>query len=69
MGFTMLQTIGVLADGLTTSTDGITWNPQASDLILDLGKYGDFDSDFCTPAVYNNGWKLVQRSQQRQHQR
>jgi hypothetical protein len=46
--------------GLTTSSDGITWNPQASDLILDLGKYGEFDSDFLytTAPVYNNGWKL-----------
>lgn len=46
--------------GFTTSTDGITWNPQVSDLILDLGKYGEFDSDFLytTAPLYNNGWKL-----------
>ncbi len=52
--------LGISRIGLTTSSDGITWNPQASDLILDLGKYGDFDSDFLytTAPVYNNGWNL-----------
>lgn len=51
---------GISRIGLTTSTDGINWNPQASDLILDLGKDGDFDADFLytTAPVYNNGWKL-----------
>ena len=51
---------GISRIGLTTSTDGITWNPQASDLILDLGKYGDFDADFLytTAPAYINGWKL-----------
>jgi len=51
---------GVSRVGLTTSTDGITWNLQASDLILDLGKSGDFDADFVytTAPIYNNGWKL-----------
>lgn len=51
---------GVSRIGLTTSTDGITWNPQASDLILDLGKSGELDSDFLytTAPLYNNGWKL-----------
>jgi len=55
-GFIMLLTIWVLAV-LTTSIDGIIWNPQASDLILDLGKSGDFDSNFLytTAPVYNNG--------------
>jgi len=51
---------GISRIGLTTSTDGITWNPQASDLILDLGKDGDFDSDFlyATAPLYHNGWKF-----------
>lgn len=51
---------GVSRIGLTTSADGITWNPQVSDLILDLGKSGEFDSDFLytTSPVYHNGWKL-----------
>lgn len=46
--------------GLTTSTDGINWNLQPSDLILDLGKYDQFDADFLytTSPVYNNGWKV-----------
>ncbi|MFB2834959.1 hypothetical protein [Floridanema evergladense] len=51
---------GISRIGLTTSIDGITWNPQVSDLILDLGNYEDFDSDFLytTAPVYNSGWKL-----------
>ena len=46
--------------GLTMSTNGVTWHPQASDLILDLGKQGEFDSDFLytVAPLYNNGWKL-----------
>lgn len=51
---------GISRIGLTTSTDSIIWNPQASDLILDLGKDGEFDSDFLytTAPMYHNGWKF-----------
>lgn len=49
---------GVSRIGLTLSQNGYQWNPQPEDLIVDLGDYGDFDSDFLytTAPMYKNGW-------------